>query len=49
MILLRQTTTPEPKPDAGRQWDRDTNSEVNLDIQYKQDDQTHQESQSDES
>ena len=30
-------------------WDRDTNSEVNLDIQYKQDDQTRQEPQSDDS
>ena len=30
-------------------WDRDTNSEINLDIQYKQDDQTRQEPQSEES
>ena len=30
-------------------WDRDTYSEKNLDIQYRQDDQTHQESQSEES
>ena len=30
-------------------WDRDTNSEINQDIQYRQDDQTHQESQSEES
>ena len=30
-------------------WDRDTNSEINLDIQYRQDEQTHQESQSEES
>ena len=30
-------------------WDRDTNSEVNLDIQYKQDNQTRQEPQSKES
>ena len=30
-------------------WDRDTNSEINLDIQYQQDEQTHQESQSEES
>ena len=27
-------------------WDRDTNSEINLDIQYRQDEPTHQESQS---
>ena len=30
-------------------WDRDTNSAINLDIQYKQDDQTRQEPQSEES
>ena len=30
-------------------WDRDTNSEINLDIQYKQDDQTRQEPQSEDS
>ena len=30
-------------------WDRDTNSELNLDIQYRQDDQNQQESQSEES
>ena len=29
-------------------WDRDTNSEINLEIQYKQDEQTHQEPQSEE-
>ena len=30
-------------------WDRDTNSELNLDIQYKQDNQTHQDPQCEES